>query len=58
MLWYCTNCGTENDVYTTTIREGIFYRECKCPNCPAKVYITPVNTIIRLPIKEGEINEF
>lgn len=52
MQWYCTNCKTENDVHETKIKEGIFYKKCKCTKCPAEIYITPVNTIIRLPLKE------
>lgn len=52
MQWYCTNCEAENDVHETIIKEGIFYKKCKCTKCPAEIYITPVNTIIRLPLKE------
>ena len=56
MQWYCTNCETENDVHETTIKVGIFYTKCRCTNCPAEVRITPVNSIIRLPLK-GEMKK-
>lgn len=53
MLWYCIDCGIENDKCMTILdHNDIFGFRYKCKKCNAEVYINPNGIIKR--IKKGD----